>query len=669
MSRKSKPDDFKQCAVKPRVYPMPRTRDPIVNTLLLPLGFDRRGVERFWISTYNRCVGSIGLRVDEWGNCKAYRFPWQHEGFYSSVQTGDDVIWLCGRLDRLVRLNLKTGRYQAYETGVPKARVFEGMIYDEPTGKLFVLSQPHWSKNAIQPTAGVSFDIRARKTVRIHELAIAESVSRCSFPNGDGSYSLVVQIPGETLVRWDPRSEQVTWQVLSEKPVWSQGGGEKLTCRMIGDEHGRRYFPGRGWYQPQSREFESTGSRPEREATWLFREGDRVIGALNEGSDVSIQAWELATGRVQSLFKIPDCDVFNIQRTRSGRLVAVNGFGVFFRYDLKTLALESSRCLPVENTGDAMTLCRIAPDRIIGVPYISSRFWELNLKTGKGLDCGRAQAAWGQIDLIEKVGDRIYLAAYAGGELLEADPARPFNFPENPRVVADPPQGMRPVAMAQDGRVVYYSCANEYGQLGSVLTRYDSRTGRATYAVNPLPDQQIHSLVYDSVGRSLIGGTTYHADSMSCTPAQDRCCLVQLDAATLRVRQQVALPQGPAMVTVVGPLDANRWVCGLHAHSSGPMTRWLVLERKAFESVSGRGDVFPAECTGELRYAGSPGRFLRQIEDRLELWDLRRLKRLKILFQPFDPARVDGYAYVVLGRSLAILRSRELILLENCLPR
>jgi len=669
MSLPLKSDGFLKSAVRPRFYPIPQTRDPIVNTPLLFLDSDRTGLDRFWISTYNRCLGCIGLRVDEWGNCKVYRFPWQHEGFYSSVYTGKDIVWLCGRLDRVVRLNLKSGRYQAYETGVPKARVFEGMIYDEPTGKLFILSQPFWGNSEIQPTAGVSFDTRARKTVKVHQIAIAESLSRFSFPNGDGSHSMVTQIPGETLVRWDPRAERIEWQVLSEKPVWTQDGGEKRTCRLIGNQAGHWYFPGRGWYDPQRREFAQTGPQPEREMTWMFRDSDRVIGALNEGSDVSIHAWDLASGRVRFLLKIPDCDVFNIQKTRSGRLVAVNGFGVFFRYHLQTLALESSRLLPVENTGDAMTICQIAPDRIIGVPYISSRFWELNLKTRKGSDCGRAQAAWGQIDHIEKVGDKVYMGAYAGGELLEADPARPFCFPENPRVVADPPLGMRPVAMAHDGRVVYYSCANEYGQLGSVVTRYDTVTGRATYAVNPLPDQQIHSLIYDRAGRSLIGGTTFHADSMSCAPTQDRCCLVQLDAATLKVRQQVALPKGSALVTVAGPLDADRWLCGLHDHVSGPVVKWWVLERKQFTQVAERGNIFPAEFKGGLVYAGCPGRFIRNIEDRLELWDISRMKRLKVLFQPFDPARVDGYAYIVQGQSLVILRSQEMILLENCLPR
>jgi len=33
--------------------PIPKGRDPFVNTPLLPLGPDDRGRQRFWISSYN----------------------------------------------------------------------------------------------------------------------------------------------------------------------------------------------------------------------------------------------------------------------------------------------------------------------------------------------------------------------------------------------------------------------------------------------------------------------------------------------------------------------------------------------------------------------------------------------------------------------------------------
>ena len=651
--------------IKPRSYPMPRTRDPIVNTPLLSLGVNRRGVERFWISTYNRCVGCTGLRVDEWGECRAYHFPWQHEGFYSSAYVGRDTLWLCGRLDRVVKLNLRSGRYQSYPTGVAKARVFEGMAYDPATGKLLVVSQPFHDKTEIQPTMAVSFDTRMRRTARIHHLAVSEGLSRFSFPNGDGTYTMTLQIPGEVLLRWDPRNEQVETQRVAAEGVWTQDGNEKRTCRLIGDAQGRWYFPDRGWYVPAQRGFEA-GPRPQREMAWFARHKGRILGALNDAGNISVHAWDLETGRVEYLLKIPDCDVFNVDLTRSGGIVAVNNFGVFFRFNPDTGALEASRHLPSDSIGDALTVCRINKERLIGSNYINVRFWELNLGSGKGMDCGRG--AWGQIDFMEKVRGKVYMGAYAGGELMEYDPRRPLCFPDNPRLVADPPRGMRPVACVNDGRNVYYTCTSDYGTLGSTITRYDTVTGRAHYAVNPLPDQSIRSLVYDPKGKTLICGATFHADSMDRPPASQTCHVAQLDAATLAVRQTAAAPAGMAMISVCGPLDADRWVCKLHAHPSGPPTHWIVLRRDGFAEFPGQErHAFPPDFRGSIVYAGKPGRFLLNIADRIEVWDMRRSKSLRTIFRRFDPARFDGYLFSVQGKSLVILRQKKLLLVEGCL--
>ncbi|MCE9591903.1 MAG: hypothetical protein K8S99_15430 [Planctomycetes bacterium] len=653
---------------KPRVFEVPKTRDPIVNTPLISLGVGRGGVESFWVSTYNRNVGTIGLRLDEWGNCRAYGFTWHHEGFYSAAHVGSGVLWLCGRLDRVVRLSLKTGSYKAFETGVPKARVFEGMIYDPPSGKLFVLSQPFHTTRKIAPSIGVSFDTRRRRTARVHEIEIAESCSRVSFPNGDGSYTMGVQIPGEALVRWDPRHETVDARVLTSRPVITQEGGEKRTCRLVSDENGRRYFPGYGWYHPLSREFEPTGPLPAVEMAWFARTGRRVLGALNEGSDISIHVWDWDTGAITPLVKIPDCDVFNVSVTRSGKLVAVNAFGVFYRFDIATGGLEASRRMPTDNFGDALAVCRIDDDRVIGTPYVSSRFWELNIRTGVGFDAGRAHTAWGQVSAITRVGSKTYMAAYGSGELMEYDTTRPLCYPDNPRRVADPPLAMRPTHITHDGRNVFYCCSNDYGRLGCAVARYDTVTGRAVYAINPLGDQQIASMVYDAGSKSLICGTTFHADSMSATPSADACMIARLDARILAVRESAPAPRGPALVRTIGPLGRDRWLCTLHDHVSGAPTKWMVLRRGAFGrfAASEKFDL-PEHLNGGLAYAGRPGRFVLNVEDRIELWDFRRFKPMATLFRPFNPAKIDGYLYSIQGDSLIVLRSTELIFMERCL--
>jgi hypothetical protein len=670
MPRPSLTKTAQPAPVSARVFESPRTRDPIVNTVLTPLDTDARGSQRFWISTYNRNVGTIGMRVDEWGNAQSYAFTWHHEGFYSSALVARDQLWLCGRLDRVVHLNLKTGAYQAFETGVPKARVFEGMIFDPPTGKIFALSQPFHSTRKIAPSIGVSFDTRTRKTSRIHEIEIAESVSRISFPNGDGTYSMGVQIPGESLVFWDPEKETVESRNISTKPVLTQEGAEKLTCRVIDDGCGRWYLPGYGWFNAATRAFDCAGPLPPIPMTWFARTGRLALGALTQGSDICVHIWDMDTQDLKPLAKIPDCDVFNLNITPSRKLLAVNAFGVFCRYDIQTGSLESSRRLPTDNYGDALAVCQIDPDRIIGTPYVSSRFWELNIRTGHGFDAGRAHTAWGQISAITSVAGKTYMAAYGSGELMEYDPTRPLCYPDNPRRVADPPLAMRPMDITHDGRNVYYTCANDYGRLGCAVTRYDTSTGHAAYAFNPLGDQQITSLVCDAKSKSIIAGTTFHADSMSAKPTADVCMLAFLNAETLAVRRSGPAPKGVAMVKVVGPLGPDAWLCSMHNHISGPAAKWSILHRGRLAGFAKSPQLdLPPDMTGNFVFAGKPGRFVLNIQDRLELWDMNKRKPLGTLFEPFNPATVDGYLFSVQGDSLIVLRSKEVHFLENVLSR
>ena len=651
-----------------RRFPIPCTPDPLINTPLLGLGIDKRGVERFWISSLNHGSGCLGLRLDELGNCRVYPFPWMHEGFHGAIQAGPDKLWLCGRLDRVVAFNLRTGVFQHFDTGVNKERVYEGMIYDRPSGKVLVLAKPYHGEETLRPTLAVSFDTRARRTVKVHELEIAECVSRVSFPNGDGTHSLVVQTPGESLLRWNPRTEHIDTRVLSSEPVWSQDGAEKKTCRLISDNRGHWYFPGYGWYNPARRSFSKRQPKPAREMAWFARLGRRVLGALNEGDDLSIHAWDLDSGRVDFLFRIPDADVFSVNFTRSGRIVAVNCFGVFFRFHAQTGALEATRPLPTGNVAPVVAVCRTGLNHLVGGPFLGSRFWDLNLKTGTGFDAGRAQNNWGHITVMEKMGGRIYMGTHPTGELMEYDPAKPPRFPENPRVVADAPGGMRPVAMTQDGRNVYYACSNDYGRLGSVLARYDTVLGRARYAVNPLPDQQIHSLAYDRKGHAILCGTTFHGDIMRCRPSTDICRVAQIDAATLAVRRSIAAPRGWLMVGVAGPLDGDRWLCQLYTTLSGAPEKWMILERRRFDCFAeGPQMDFPPQSHGGALYAGRPGLFLLNVDDRIELWDMRRLRSLRTVFQPFDTARYDGYLFSVQDNSLVIVRSKDILIVENCL--
>ena len=128
--------------------------------------------------------------------------------------------------------------------------------------------------------------------------------------------------------------------------------------------------------------------------------------------------------------------------------------------------------------------------------YITQRFWIIDTEKGKGFDAGRAAPGRGEVLRVWNIGDKIYMASYTEGILTEYDPAERINFPENPRIVAHPPTGMRPFAHTDDGICLYYSCNHHYGNYGCVLTRYNTQTGEAFYLDDPLPLQNITSLSY-----------------------------------------------------------------------------------------------------------------------------------------------------------------------------
>ncbi|MHB9132168.1 MAG: hypothetical protein ACYDBB_13925 [Armatimonadota bacterium] len=628
---------------------IPPTRDPFVNAPLLSVGPDEHGIERFWITTWNNNIGCLGVLINELGEYRIYRFP-SHGGFYSAVVEDAQTLWLCGSLNQVVRLDLASGEFVVYPTGAPSALVFQGMAYDPVTHKLFAAAfpPPH--------TAAFSFNIQTRESTRVYREVAPAHYMRRSFPNGDGTYSIVLQCPETTILRWDPQSDEIIdRKQLEREHTW-----------MVGDGSGRRYFPGEGWYDPLAGTF-ADGPKPEREAAWFARHGNRIFGAERQDTTAAVSVWSLDTGAVTPLCHVPDCSEFNLQVTASGNLVGVNRYGVFSRFNGTTGALELCKPLPTAAVGSVDCICRIDEERLLGTPFITQRFWEVNLRTGKGYDCGRAAPGSGEVLETWKLDGKIYMAAYGGGELVEYDPAVHPHYPENPHVVADPPGGMRPVAKATDGRHLFYACSNEYGKLGSVLTRYDTHTGLATYLPNPLPDQQICTMGYDASRNSLLCGTTYNADCESAVPTSDTCYFVRINAEALAVEATISAPAGTIGAAVVGPLGDGDWLClsckGFPSWSHlYPDARWFVLHIDQLHTpATEEMHPFP-EGAHRIRYAGQPGLFLLYIQNRIELWDMCTATCLRVIIEGFD-----GYNYAVQENSLYLFTREEIIVVDDFL--
>ena len=642
---------------------IPACRDPFINALLMPVHHETGGPQRFWISTWNSIDGCTGALIDETGAFQLYHFRDPLRGGFYSVASEDlNTLWLWGNLTEVVRLSLDTGRYECFPTGGPNGLVFHGMAFDTPSGKLLAAANTYAGAG---PTA-VCFDTRRRETVRIHEHVALDSYLHGHFPHGDGTYTVITEIPGTSLLHWDPQTDDIQVERLRESVDLHDEMQSGSLYRLVQDEAGRAYFPHRGWYDPLRRRFVKGGPRPEREMTWFARHGDAIVGAVYADGDTSIGLWDRSTGKVREVARCRDGGIQNVALTETGKLLFVSTYGEFTRRDLYTGRLELSRLLPATAVQHTDCLRMIDRDRLLGTPFITQRFWEVNLKTRRGYDCGRAAPGGGEILQTWRMGGKILMAEYAGGRLVEYDPQVHPHFPENPRVVANPPQSNRPIAAADDGRCLYYACSAPYGRLGSTVTRYDTETGQSLTAVNPIPDQRIMSLAYDHSLKRLLAASHFDADCASCPPAGDKCYLATLSPEDLSVLARMEAPPGTGSVAILGATAPGRWLCRLAGsfEAAGVAADDILLEISAdpleAASLDSARPVPPG--WGAMLGTKTPGRFVAQVGKRIELWDLAQHELLQIMSR-----RAAGRRLLADDDTLFLLGDRDVLVLQDVL--
>ena len=191
------------CQCRVRRVRIPKTRDPFINTHLLALGPDANGRDRFWTSSCNMVQGTTCVIVNEDGEHQTF-LPWvPHWSFYGAVQEHEDTVWLCNRMSQVVRFSIRAARFESFETGAPPAHVGQGMAFDPTTKKLFVAGF------APPRTVALSFDTRRKRPVHTYQDFEGAHSMRFSFPNGDGTWAVVMTTPGQSLLRWDPKREEV----------------------------------------------------------------------------------------------------------------------------------------------------------------------------------------------------------------------------------------------------------------------------------------------------------------------------------------------------------------------------------------------------------------------------------------------------------------------------
>lgn len=256
------------------------------------------------------------------------------------------------------------------------------------------------------------------------------------------------------------------------------------------------------------------------------------------------------------------------------------------------------------------------------------------------------------------MGGKIYMASYTEGILTEYDPKERIDFPENPRIVAHPPTGMRPFAHADDGVSLYYSCNHHYGNYGCVLTRYNTQTGKAFYRDNPLPLQNITSLSYSKKYGFLLGSSTTAADSDCMEPKTDRCYIFRLDPESLEIFHKTETPVGCEFSKIWGKLDDDTFVVSFRMTDKS-ISYWLYsVEKDSFEEFA-----FPVGTSlrSGTDYAGL---FLLAQNGDLQVWRLGRSSAEELeTLAPLD----DAYAIHLTGDSVYLVSAERVRAMDGAL--
>ena len=610
--------------IQSTIIPIPKTRDPFVNAQLVPAGIDPvTKKERFWTSTWNSISGSIGVLVTESGEYRLYPFnPDNNEhGFYGASYGGNDVMWLSCFLDSITKLDLKTGETKTWKTGMPHSLSISGLVFDDKTKKVF------WAAYCTDDfkNKGLTFNtITESVESRFDDIPLKNKQLRKSVRNIDGTYIFVNCVPDMELLWWDPVSDEIEI-ILGSQNISSKRDFLSY-CVLIQNEEGAIYLPEFGWYDPVNRRF-IEDKEPSRDMAWFGRDDKFAYGCetLSLGN-TAIYKWNLISGDVECISEIPDSLLYQFCLTKSKKIVCVNMYGFFYKINAETGAIECSVKLDSDSVGHIDCIHQINNNRLLCTPFISQRFYEIDLQTGKGTDLGRATGGVGEVLKVVDINNKIYMASYTKGQLCEYDPASLARFPENPRiVVSPPPKAMRPIALCKNIDTIFYSCSLEYGHLGSMLIRYSPETGESKFSLNPIENHMIRSLVYSKKINKLIATTTFHADCKSCLPKADSCILAIIDPETLLPVNTLELENGVEYFHILGALTDEKYLC-LASDYHMELNRgykFYVLDIKDFSLIS-YPTPLKLEASNPIRIYSfeKKGAFIIVNKETVELWDM-----------------------------------------------
>lgn len=618
-----------------KIYDIPKTRDPFINTPLTPAGIDPiTGEERFFISTWNSNTGCLGALVTENECKKIYRFKKVENtiiycGAYSAVCTDNDTMWLISDLQAFVRLTLSTGEYEVFYTGARSGLVFAGMQYNKETQKLLAFAF------AYPCLCGVSFDIEKKTTCKIYENFTKATIAHGGFRNVDGTHTVRFTTEYSSLYRWNPYEETL-------EELFPISADASMTKSIV-DPTGRVYVPYEGWLDTSAFTFDKS-SAPRQEAIWFSLRNGIAYGYKIGVKGCEIFRWDTKSGDTKFICSAPDggaCDA-----TKNGNIIDVNLYGQVYVFSPEG-KLINTYTLDSDAIGHVDCLTRVGDRFLLGTPFITQRFWLIDTVTGKSFDAGRASPGLGEVLRVWHIDGKAYMASYTEGVLTEFDPERDINFPENPRVVASPEHAMRPVADAKKGNTIYYASNHHYGIIGCVLSKYDTVSEEELHIDDPLYAQHIISLRYDKSRDILIGSTTYMTDCNVTAPKSDLCYVLEIDCDTLEIKKKTQAPEGTSRACVLGMTETGSALVMFCMRQGGPLFGEYDGEQIRLYNRP-RYD----ESLKEIIYTGNGSEYILRTGDTIYLAELREerlvLKReIMTVAQAYLVVFCDGYVYCV----------------------
>lgn len=203
--------------------------------------------------------------------------------------------------------------------------------------------------------------------------------------------------------------------------------------------------------------------------------------------------------------------------TSKGWLVGVRGQDYFVvkpgDTDLKL------RPIPVESGPRLTHFLRVdAKNRIWGGPTFGQTLFRLDPNTKEVLNTGCVCDAGGEVYDVAFFDGKVYAVAYAGGDIIECDPEKPWDQWNhvNPRVIASVRNRgyIRPIGgvrLGPDGKL-YSGWMAKYGTYGGAIAVTNPKTGETDVIENPLGEQAVSDVVTD--GKLMYVGTSLGANGL-----------------------------------------------------------------------------------------------------------------------------------------------------------